>query len=402
MRNWRAVNALFLVSTILESLAMGHLNAYTPLFLQGLGLTPAEVGSWTGIMYAAMMAIAFPLAPFWGPLAERYSRRLIIVRSQYFEALAYAIVAFAPNVWWILGSRLLLGLTFGNIAVVVATQALLTPSRHVGTAIAMIQIAGPIAASFGPPLGAGLIDSIGLRGLFLLDAGICLTAALLVTFLMPEPQTKRRAGSVLANTRETAVLVARRPATRWNFVSWFLSTGARAVVDVYLPVRITALAPDPAPVIGTILGVYGVLTAISTWIAARLVDEHGGIRWFGPAMAVAAIATIGMVVVPDVWVIGVLCWMRALPFAIANTILYAHLARILTRDEQTPVLALTTTPRNLSMFVMPSLAAAAAVMGAGAALMVGAACYGGASISGWLATRATRPRPQESGVSRQA
>ncbi len=123
--SWRAVNLLFLVTTTLESLAMGHLTAFTPLFLGELGLPDDDVGLWTGLLFAAMMAIAFPLAPFWGALAERYSRRLIIVRSQYLEAVGYATMALAPDIWWLLGSRLVLGLTFGNIAVIIATQTLI-------------------------------------------------------------------------------------------------------------------------------------------------------------------------------------------------------------------------------------------------------------------------------------
>ena len=180
MQRWRALNGLFLTTTILEGLAFGHINAYSPLFLGELGLSPSEVSAWTGILYAAMTGVAFPLAPFWGPLAERFSRRLVIVRSQYLEAFSYVILAFAPNVWWVLGARILLGLTFGNVSVVIATRAQLTPRRHVGTAIATVQAAMPIAASIGPPAGAWLIDLIGIRGMFLIDAGMALTAALLV------------------------------------------------------------------------------------------------------------------------------------------------------------------------------------------------------------------------------
>ena len=97
MKSWRALNGLFLVTTTLEGLAFGHITAYSPLFLSELGLTPAEVSAWTGLLYSVMMGVAFPLAPFWGAIAERYSRRLVIARSQYLEAASYIIMAFAPN-----------------------------------------------------------------------------------------------------------------------------------------------------------------------------------------------------------------------------------------------------------------------------------------------------------------
>src|SRR4051794_25737990 len=102
MKNWKAVNGLFLTTTILEGLAFGHITAFTPLFLSDLGLSPSDVSSWTGILYTVMLGVAFPLAPFWGALAERFSRRLVIARSQYLETISYLIMAFAPNIWWLL------------------------------------------------------------------------------------------------------------------------------------------------------------------------------------------------------------------------------------------------------------------------------------------------------------
>lgn len=393
MTGWRAVNTLFLCTTVLESLAFGHLTAFTPLYLAELGLERQDVGRWTGLLYAAMMAVAFPLAPFWGALAERYSRRLIVVRSQYFAALGYAMTALAPDIWWVLGARLVLGLTYGNISVIIATQAQITPRRHLGTAIATIQIAAPIAASFGPPIGAGLLGVVGLRGMLLIDAALALTAALLTTFLMPEPAAKRPSGSVLARTRATTTLVWRQQVVRWNFAVWFLAQGGRATVDAYLPVRITELVDDPAPVIGLVLGVYGVATGLSTWFAARLVDERGGIRWLLPSMGIAALATVAMVAVPSIWVVAVSHWSRAFAFAAAQTLLYAHLVHIVDADDRTAVMALTPMPRNAAMFAVPAIAAVLAPLGVGVALLVGAASYAGAAVSARLADRATEPPP---------
>src|SRR3954454_6595016 len=180
MQNWKAVNGLFLTTTILEGLAFGHVTAYAPVFLSDeLGMSPAEVSAWTGILYSVMLGVAFPLAPFWGALAERFSRRLVIARSQYLETISYIVMAFAPNVWWLLAARVLLGLTFGNFSVVIATQAQLTPRRHVGPAIATLQAPQPIAASIGPPVGALMINLVGTRGLFLVDAVLAFIAAML-------------------------------------------------------------------------------------------------------------------------------------------------------------------------------------------------------------------------------
>ena len=47
----------------------------------------------------------------------------------YLEALAYTMCAFSPDLTWFFVSRLLLGLCFGNLAIIIAVQSLLTPER---------------------------------------------------------------------------------------------------------------------------------------------------------------------------------------------------------------------------------------------------------------------------------
>src|ERR1700682_3521225 len=248
-----------MISTLLESVAIGHLTAFTPLFLRDeLHLPQAEVAPWTGLATAASFAVAVPLAPLWGSLAERYSRKLVIVRSQYLKVIVYTLCAFAPDITWFFIARLILGLTLGNIAIVIASQTLLTPDRRMASAIGVVQAANPIAFSIGPPLGAVLLPHIGLRGLFVADGVGCLLAALLITLFMPEPPGRNRRLQVLASMRDSVETVWRRPVLRWNYLSWYLTHGSMSVIDTYLPVRISELVRgDPAPAIGLILGVYG-------------------------------------------------------------------------------------------------------------------------------------------------
>jgi predicted MFS family arabinose efflux permease len=348
-----------------------------------------------------MMAVAFPLAPFWGVLAERFSRRSIVLRSFYLMSAALVINAWAPNVGILILGRILMGLCFGTIGVILGTQALMTPPRKLGQAIATVQAAMPIAASLGPPLGALAIPHIGLRGLFLFDAGINLLAALALTWLMPEPVTqKKRDSSVLARTREVIGLVWTEKPIRWNFFSAMLQRGATAIVDSYLPVRITQIAADPATAIGWILGIYGLLTTAATWLVGRLIDRVEETRLYWQVMLFATIVTAGLAVAPWLWLVGLLAVLRSIPVAFSNNILFAHVARVLPKDLHTPIFSLGPMPRNFGGFALPLIAASVAGLAPGAALAIGALAYSGATITGvkmaWE-TRQARRRKKSSG-----
>jgi predicted MFS family arabinose efflux permease len=250
--------------------------------------------------------------------------------------------------------------------------------------IAVVQAANPIAFSIGPPLGAALLPFIGVRGLFIADGVGCLLAALLVTLFMPEPPGRNRRVRVLASMRGSLEQVWRRPVLRWNFLSWYLTRGSVGVVDSYLPVRLGELVSDPAPLIGVILGVYGALTTVATWAAGRMVDRFGPARLFWPAMLLATVACAVVAVSPVVWILAVATWVRSVPVALTGTVLYAHLGRVLHREERAPIMSLTPVPRNLAQFSMPLVAAAVAGLGTSAALLVGAVGYGLATWIGRL------------------
>jgi DHA1 family multidrug resistance protein-like MFS transporter len=402
LRDWRAVAALFSATTTLEAIAFGQIQAFTPLYLATFGLSPEEVARTTGLLTALSMAVAFPLAPFWGVLAERFSRKPIIVRSQILETTAFAILAFAPDLTWVVFARILIGLTFGNIALLIASQSLLTPTRHLGVAISLVQGAIPVASSIGPPLGAFLIPGIGIRGLFLLDAIGCLIAGLLLTLFMPEPDTPRSRTPVVTAAGRNMLNVWRKPALRWNFAIWFASRGAMAVLSAYIPVQILRLVPDdPAPAIGFVLGGHGAVMALATWASGPLADRLPPARLLWTTMVMATVFAVGVAVAPNLVVLAVCAWLVAIPSAISGIVLYTHLAQVLQPTERAPVLSLTPFPRNMGMFALPGLAAAVAVFGTGASLGVAAAAYAGGTVAAWLIARLPR-RPASASTTDEA
>jgi predicted MFS family arabinose efflux permease len=393
--SWRGTNLLFLACSAVQSAADGHMTAFTPLLLHDLGLGPSEIATWTGLLVAITMAMAMPMAPFWGVLAERFSRRPIILRTYLLLAAALVIAAWAADVRWLIAARMLMGLCHGSGGVIIATQAMLTPSDRLGSAIATVQVSQPIAASLGPPIGALLIPHIGLRGLFMADAVVILIAALAIALLMPEPADRVQGGSVMRRTGEVFHLVWKTPPIRWNFICAFLTRGATSVVDAYLPVRITQVATDPATAIGWILGIYGLLTTFATWLVGRVIDRTEAAVLYWRAMLFATIVAAGLALSPSLLWLGVLAALRSIPVACSNTVLYAHAARVLAAAEQTAVFSLSPLPRNASQIVFPLLAALVAGLAPGAALGLGAAVGGAtflASLRLMAVTRGTASR----------
>jgi MFS transporter, DHA1 family, multidrug resistance protein len=380
--SWRGVNVLLLSTSTVMFATEGHLLAFTPLQLRELGLSDVSIGIWTGVLVAVTMSMALPLGPFWGVLAERFSRRAILLRSYVVLAGALLVAAWAPDLAWVVVARALVGLSFGVGGVITATQAMLTPPRHVGWAIATVQAALPIASTVGPPLGALAVPITGLRGLFLIDAGLVLLAGLALGLLLPEPAGGHKPASVLGRVGEVARIAWDTPPVRWNLLNQFFVRAGSGTVDSYLAVRITQVAADPAAAIGWILGGYGALTTVVTWFVSRLADRADIVRLYSLGMLFAAAITVGLAVAPWLWLIAVLALARAIPTALARPLLVTHLARVVPTAHQTGVFSLFPTAGNVGGLVFPLLAAAVVGQGIGAAFAVGALGYGASFAAG--------------------
>jgi len=170
-----------------------QLTAYTPLYLRELHVPAAQVPSWIAAMSSLGWILALPLAPFWGVLADRYSRKLVIVRSAAIEALVFAGWALATSPVVALVFRSLNGFILGNTGVMLAVQASTTPKQRLALAIGIVAAGSPAGRALGAILGAGLVHVIDVRGMLLGDAGLSLVITILLTVVMRDPEHERPA-----------------------------------------------------------------------------------------------------------------------------------------------------------------------------------------------------------------
>jgi MFS transporter, DHA1 family, multidrug resistance protein len=281
--NWRTTVVLFALTGIVESFAFGHLNAFTPLYLQQLNVPPGDVERWTGILAAFGFVLGIPLLPFWGVWADRYGRKLIIVRSSYAGALMFALYAFSSNIWQLAGARLLVGLILGNTGVMLAVQAEITPRERLGSAIALVAAGPPLGMALGPLFGGFIVRRYGIPHLLLIDAALTAAIAVLLTVMLrEEPRTRRPTGSTVAMVRESLQNIVHTPLVRRLFIVGFVVALGVSAALPFGPIRIERLwrgDPGQIPlVIGALLSASGIAMAITTPLWGRLSDRIGYVR----------------------------------------------------------------------------------------------------------------------------
>src|SRR5689334_21869522 len=202
--DWRFLLALFIVAGIVESQAFGHLSAFTPIYLDTLGVPPEQISTWTGILSALAFVIGLPLLPFWGVCADKYNRKLILVRSAYVQGVIFGLAALSPNVWVLAVARLLGGFVLGNTDLMLALLADVTPRKRLGLAVGLASSGFPIGLSIGPYLGGVIVQNFDVRVLLGVDAvASALVGVALTLFVREEPRlikTTRSVGRMLRDS----------------------------------------------------------------------------------------------------------------------------------------------------------------------------------------------------------
>lgn len=291
--DWRFLLALFTLAGIVESQAFGHLGAFTPLFLQQLRVPAAQVPGWTGVLSALGFVLGLPLLPFWGVWADRYGRKLIIVRSAYVEGVLFTLAALSPNVWVLAAARLLTGFVFGNTGVMLAMLADVTPRKRLGLAVGIASAGFPLGASIGPLLGGLVVQGPGIRALLIIDAALSALIGLLLTLaIRPEART-RATGSAMRLLRQAARDIVASPGVLRIFILYFVAAYGLQVVVPFVPIRLQGLYtgdPRSLPVlIGGTLTFAGIAMAVATPIWGRLGDLVGRRRVLPLCIGIAAL-----------------------------------------------------------------------------------------------------------------
>jgi len=394
---WRRLAVVFAAAAVFDVSAWGQMQAFTPIFLRvELGQTPDAVARWTGVLASSMLVLALPLAPLWGALADRYGRKPVILRGFVVSVVAYLITAFAQNVEQVWFARFLLGLTFGTQAVVVAAQADVTPERRIATTLAFIQMMFPIGQALGPLIGGFLIEVIGVRGLFVLNALQSAVACLLVIWLYREPARPPDRAPIGAKVRATFGRIAAVREVRGVFAAVFFLAAGTSLLDPYVPFFLDQLygGGDSAAFVGLTMSLFGLLAGGLTLVAGRLADRFGRARVFGWSLlglgGVAVLMAVAVApAVASAPMFALLQVVRGIPTAGTVGLAFALIVLYVPAAQRASVLVLVPLPRNVAGFLAPLTGAGLAPLGAPAVCLAAAATY----LVAWGVMRWSSPPP---------
>jgi DHA1 family multidrug resistance protein-like MFS transporter len=315
MTGWKRNLVILGIGQFLVLGAMSMIMPFLPLYIQELGVTDEEsVLMWAGIIFGANFLSLSIFSPIWGRLADRYGRKMMVLRSGFGMAIVIILMGFATDVWHLLGLRLLNGIIAGFIPAGIALMASNTPKERVGYALGVLHSCAISGAIMGPFFGGLLAEWVGFSIIFFITGTVVFIASFVVLFMVKEefvPNPKMQTKSLWTDFQSVA---QHKPILTLFTVSFMIQFAALSALPL-LPIFVQSLLGSGQMVAffaGVVTATTGVANMLSSPILGKKGDRIGSDRILFYSMIGAALFFLPHAFVTEVWQLIVLRFLLGL------------------------------------------------------------------------------------------
>jgi MFS family permease len=331
---------------------------FLPLYFHALGVDDVgQVAMWSGLSLGVTPALTALLAPFWGRLADRFGRKIMIERSLASFVVVMSAMAFVTRPWHVFALRAIQGLFAGYGALTLTMAADSAPPGRMGQAIGTVQTAQRLGPALGPVLGGSLAAIVGLRRAFL-AAGACYVIALVVVFLMYDERIVHAHAEPAAKT--SPAVTFRNVLAFENFILMavvifglqFVDRSFGPVLPLYVGELGTRSARIPL-VSGLLFSIAAGAGALGHHYCARLLQRHAATQLIAAASAVAAGGALAYVAAHDVRWLFLATPLFGLAMGVGTTAAYTAAAAVIPANVRGTGFGLLTTASLIGLAVSP-------------------------------------------------
>ncbi|WP_156337144.1 MFS transporter [Paenibacillus dakarensis] len=307
MQTWKVNLIVLWFGQFLVNAGMTMITPFLTLYLaHDLNVVGEhEIGVWAGMIFAANFLTSFIFQPIWGKVADKYGRKLMLLRSGFGMAIVIACMGFATHPWHLLVLRLLNGTISGFNPAAISLVSGTTPKNRMGFSMGIMQSGQVAGTILGPLIGGLLADWVGFRPIFYITGTLIFAASMLALFLVKENFNREEAAqvpqvSVLGGLKELSHTPQLPALFAVTFLLQFAMMSPMSLLPLYVQ-KLHGSAVDIALWSGFVIAVTGLSNMIASPILGKLSDKVGAHRILTYALIGTGLTLIPQAFVQSVW-----------------------------------------------------------------------------------------------------
>jgi DHA1 family multidrug resistance protein-like MFS transporter len=290
---WRRNLYVLFSAQMLSMVGFSMVLPFLPLYIKELGVgTWGTIEFWSGMVFSAQAITMMISAPLWGAVADRYGRKLMLIRATLGGAVLIALMGFVNSAEQLTLLRALQGLVTGTIPAATALVASATPREHSGESIGLLQTGTWIGVAIGPLIGGVIGDTFGFRECFWITGSLLALSGFATILWVREdfrPAVTDKRQSVLESFRG----LLSTPNMLSLYGVTFLQTTGRMLffpIAALFVMELMQSASGAAVATGLMMGINAVTGSISAVWLGRIGDRIGHLR----ILLFSLVASIGL------------------------------------------------------------------------------------------------------------
>lgn len=304
---WRRNQAAVTAASFIGFTGFTLVMPFLPVFIQQLGVGDVgEAALWAGLSLGVTPAVTAVLAPFWGRLADRYGRKLMVERALVSFVVIMSAMAFVTRAWHIFVLRAVQGVFAGYGGLTLAMAAESAPRDRMATAIGLVQTAQRLGPALGPVIGAVVAEIVGIRRAFFVTAGFY-AIALVVVFLLYEDPVRQKTGEERTAAGGDIRELLRTPGFLLMMASIFALTFVDRSFAPILPLYLASggrAAEDAVLLAGVLFSVAAGGAVVGNQSCEWLLRKAGPGRVVAGGAGVAALGLVGFLSDSHAWALS--------------------------------------------------------------------------------------------------
>jgi DHA1 family tetracycline resistance protein-like MFS transporter len=312
-----------------------------------------------GFLLASYAAAQLIGAPLLGRASDRFGRRPILLISIFGTFLGFLLFGLAQSLAMLFASRILQGLTGGNLSVAQAYITDVTDARSRNRGLGMIGAAFGLGFIIGPALG-GLLSGISYSVPAFVAAGLSFINLLLVAFWLPESLTpEKRAGLTHkkpAFSLSTLHQALRHPLTGPLLITRFLYSLAFVILQTIFSLFALKRFNMSVVTTGFVLTYVGVVSVVTqAWLVGKLSQRFRDAILIKGGLLTLALGMLMWAFSPSVPILVLSLTPIALAGGLLNTIVPSALTKTVEPQEVGGILGLSTSMESFTRVISPLL-----------------------------------------------